>query len=116
MGRQDDFETAVSIVCVQRPDIVYLGLPFDMALRLAGELRARVPSVWCVGFGVSFSFISGDITRAPRWMQEIGLEWLHRVAHEPRRLMRRYIVEGPPFAARLFTPRQPVVGSGGSPR
>ncbi|MFB9373931.1 WecB/TagA/CpsF family glycosyltransferase [Algimonas porphyrae] len=53
----------------------------------------------CVGFGLcvgaSLDFIGGRVKRAPVWMQEARLEWLHRLASEPRRLWKRYLVEGP---------------------
>lgn len=53
----------------------------------------------CVGFGLcvgaSLDFIGGRVKRAPKWMQERRLEWLHRLASEPKRLWKRYLVEGP---------------------
>jgi N-acetylglucosaminyldiphosphoundecaprenol N-acetyl-beta-D-mannosaminyltransferase len=52
--------------------------------------------------GISFSFVAGDVQRAPRWLQRLGLEWLHRLVQEPRRLARRYLVDGLPFAVALF--------------
>ena len=55
-----------------------------------------------IGVGVTFSFIGGDLRRAPPWMRRVGLEWMHRLAQEPRRLARRYLVDDVPFAARLF--------------
>lgn len=51
-----------------------------------------------VGVGAAFDFIAGTKPQAPRWMQASGLEWLFRLVHEPRRLWRRYIVQGPRFA------------------
>lgn len=45
--------------------------------------------------GASLEFIVGEKRRAPRWMQRLGAEWLFRLASEPRRLWRRYLVEGP---------------------
>lgn len=45
--------------------------------------------------GASVEFIVGRKARAPRWMQRAGIEWLHRLLSEPRRLWRRYLVEGP---------------------
>jgi exopolysaccharide biosynthesis WecB/TagA/CpsF family protein len=47
----------------------------------------------CVG--ASLLFLSGDVERAPDWMQRARLEWLHRLSREPRRLWRRYLIEGP---------------------
>lgn len=45
--------------------------------------------------GASLEFLTGAKTRAPRWMQRTGLEWLFRLASEPARLWRRYLIEGP---------------------
>lgn len=45
--------------------------------------------------GASLEFVIGEKRRAPRWMQRISLEWAFRLASEPRRLSRRYLVEGP---------------------
>lgn len=45
--------------------------------------------------GASIEFLLGDQRRAPQWMQRAGLEWVHRLATNPRRLWRRYLVEGP---------------------
>jgi N-acetylglucosaminyldiphosphoundecaprenol N-acetyl-beta-D-mannosaminyltransferase len=48
------------------------------------------------------SFIAGDVMRAPAWMRKMGIEWVHRMLQDPRRLMKRYLVEDLPFALRLF--------------
>lgn len=53
------------------------------------------PLILCVG--AAFDFISGTIDRAPVWMRRAGLEWLHRLASEPRRLWRRYLLGNPRF-------------------
>jgi exopolysaccharide biosynthesis WecB/TagA/CpsF family protein len=45
--------------------------------------------------GGAIDFLAGTTKRAPGWMQRSGLEWLHRLSHEPRRLARRYLVQGP---------------------
>jgi N-acetylglucosaminyldiphosphoundecaprenol N-acetyl-beta-D-mannosaminyltransferase len=84
------------------PAFVYVGLPFPKASGLIAELRQALPCTWFLGLGISFSFVCGDVQRAPRWMQSIGLEWAHRLRQEPRRLARRYLIEGGPFALRLF--------------
>ncbi|RTL24181.1 MAG: glycosyltransferase [Burkholderiales bacterium] len=53
--------------------------------------RGRINAVM-VGVGAAFDYHAGTIRRAPVWMQRCGLEWLHRLASEPRRLWRRYLV------------------------
>jgi N-acetylglucosaminyldiphosphoundecaprenol N-acetyl-beta-D-mannosaminyltransferase len=49
--------------------------------------------------GASLEFLVGDKTRAPLWLQRAGLEWAYRLASEPRRLWRRYLLEGPRVVA-----------------
>ncbi len=53
--------------------------------------------------GGCFNFLSGTYKRAPRWMQKIGLEWLHRLCQEPKRLFWRYAVTNPLATFLLLT-------------
>lgn len=85
-----------------RPDIVLVCLGFPKQERLIERLRRAHPDAWYLGLGISLSFLSGDQRRAPAWMQKAGLEWAHRLAQEPRRLARRYLLDGPPFLVRLL--------------
>jgi N-acetylglucosaminyldiphosphoundecaprenol N-acetyl-beta-D-mannosaminyltransferase len=55
------------------------------------EHRGRINAVM-IGVGAAFDYHAGTIQRAPLWMQRNGLEWLHRVCSEPRRLWKRYLV------------------------
>lgn len=84
------------------PDIVYVGLGSPKQERLIRQAREGQPHVWWLGVGISLSFIAGDVKRAPRWLQKVGLEWMHRLLQEPGRLAKRYLVHGLPFAARLL--------------
>jgi N-acetylglucosaminyldiphosphoundecaprenol N-acetyl-beta-D-mannosaminyltransferase len=84
------------------PDIVYVGLGFPKQERLIVELRKRLPTTWFVSCGISFSFVAGEIKRAPSALQRFGLEWLHRLVQEPQRLYRRYLVQGIPFMFALL--------------
>src|SRR4051794_36546490 len=67
-----------------RPDIVFVALGFPKQEQLILRLRSRFPSTWFVSCGIGLSYLSGDVTQAPAWAQRIGLEWLHRLIHEPR--------------------------------
>ncbi len=83
-------------------DLVFVALGSPKQERIADALAHALPRAWWIGVGISFSFLCGDIVRAPRWMQRTGLEWVHRLAQEPRRLARRYLVDGIPYAIRLL--------------
>ncbi|MBT9460164.1 MAG: WecB/TagA/CpsF family glycosyltransferase [Rugosibacter sp.] len=60
--------------------------------------RGRVNAVM-IGVGAAFDYHAGTIKRAPKWMQNAGLEWLHRLCSEPRRLWKRYLVTNTLFIA-----------------
>jgi N-acetylglucosaminyldiphosphoundecaprenol N-acetyl-beta-D-mannosaminyltransferase len=79
------------------PDVVWVGLSTPKQERWMYEHRARLKVPVMVGVGAAFDFIAGTVRQAPAWMREIGLEWSFRLASEPRRLWRRYLVNGPGF-------------------
>jgi N-acetylglucosaminyldiphosphoundecaprenol N-acetyl-beta-D-mannosaminyltransferase len=85
-----------------QPDIVFVGLGCPKQEIVIDRLRPILPNAWWLGIGVTFSFLGGTLTRAPRWMQHSGLEWLHRLSREPGRLARRYLVDDLPFAVWLL--------------
>jgi N-acetylglucosaminyldiphosphoundecaprenol N-acetyl-beta-D-mannosaminyltransferase len=79
------------------PDIVWVGLSTPKQERWMHEHRSRLSVPVAAGVGAAFDFIAGTASQAPRWMQESGLEWLFRLTHEPRRLWRRYLINGSNF-------------------
>lgn len=85
------------------PHILLVGLGSPrQEVWIHNNLEALGVSV-CVGIGGSFDLIAGRVPRAPQWMQRSGLEWLHRLCSEPRRLWRRYVVRnGPLFISLLL--------------
>lgn len=95
-------DAIVASVSAANPDIVYVALGSPKQEELIKVLRPALPKAWFLGIGISFSFVSGEVARAPRWMQRVGLEWFHRLVGDPKRLFARYIIHGLPFAAQLF--------------
>ncbi len=85
-----------------RPDLVFVALGCPKQEYLIRSLRSCLPQAWWMGVGISFGFVCGDVRRAPRWMQRLGLEWVHRLGQEPGRLARRYLLDGIPFAVMLL--------------
>jgi len=90
-----------------RPDLVWVGLGTPKQDEFVHRFRSRVPSTF-VAVGAAFDFISGAKRQAPVWMQERGLEWAYRLACEPRRLGRRYLVGNARFAAGLIRDRPKI--------
>ncbi|MEO0949324.1 MAG: WecB/TagA/CpsF family glycosyltransferase [Cyanobacteria bacterium J06641_5] len=87
---------------VAQPDIVYVALGFPKAEKLIAQIHHHLPKAWWIGVGISFSYVAGEVGRAPVWVQNLGLESYYRLAQEPRRLARRYLVDGPPFVALML--------------
>jgi N-acetylglucosaminyldiphosphoundecaprenol N-acetyl-beta-D-mannosaminyltransferase len=104
-GFEDDpgaLDRIKDVLRAARPTLVLVGLGFPKQERLIRTLRPEFPEAWFAGVGISLSFLTGDQSRAPTMLQRLGLEWLHRLLHEPRRLFRRYVVRGLPFSFMLF--------------
>jgi N-acetylglucosaminyldiphosphoundecaprenol N-acetyl-beta-D-mannosaminyltransferase len=101
--RPGEFEALCAQLAEARPDIVFVALGSPKQEKLIERLGPLLPSAWWLGVGISFSFVAGHVQRAPVWLRSLGLEWVHRMAQEPRRLIGRYLVDGLPFGAALIT-------------
>ncbi len=82
---------AVERINASGAGIVFVGLGCPKQERWMAEHRGRVNAVM-IGVGAAFDFHAGTVQRAPAWMRDNGLEWLHRLASEPGRLWKRYLV------------------------
>ena len=89
--------------------LVFLGLGCPKQERWMKANGERLRAT-CIGVGAAFDFLSGRKPRAPVWMQENGLEWLHRLLSEPRRLASRYLVTNSLF---VFAMIKRMLGSWG---
>lgn len=81
------------------PDVVWVGLGMPKQERWMARLRPALEAPVLCGVGAAFDFHADRVEQAPRWMQDRGLEWLHRVAQEPRRQLPRYLRSNPRFVA-----------------
>jgi len=105
MGFEKDEQAMAAIraqIVAAEPDVVFVALGSPKQELVIEQLMPCRLSAWWLGVGISFSFVAGEVQRAPRWLQTLGLEWLHRMCQEPRRLAKRYLVDGIPFAARFL--------------
>lgn len=90
--------------------VLFVGLGCPKQERWMASQRGRLNAVM-VGVGAAFDYHAGTIRRAPPWMQRSGLEWLYRLASEPKRLWKRYLVTNSLYvwlaARQLLTRRSP---------
>lgn len=95
-------DEVIARVHAARPDLILvaLGCPKQEIFmsRMASALRPAV----MLGIGAGLDFWAGTAQRAPAWVSASGLEWLYRLAREPRRLWRRYLVRDPEFLVILL--------------
>ncbi|MCA9273516.1 MAG: WecB/TagA/CpsF family glycosyltransferase [Phycisphaerales bacterium] len=98
----DELNAISAKLSQSEPDIILVALGCPKQERLIDTLRADYPKAWFFGIGISLSFVTGDVKRAPTWIRRLGLEWVHRLLQEPGRLAKRYILVGIPFAFRVL--------------
>jgi N-acetylglucosaminyldiphosphoundecaprenol N-acetyl-beta-D-mannosaminyltransferase len=82
-----------------RADVVWVGIGVPKQEKWMAHMRDRLEAPVLIGVGAAFDFHAGLIPQAPAALQRLGLEWLFRLAHEPRRLWRRYLRYNPRFVA-----------------
>jgi len=101
-GEPVEGQAVIDRMAHARPHLVFVafGAP-KQELFIRRALPAIGPAV-AVGVGAGFDFIAGKMRRAPRWMSDGGLEWLFRLAQEPRRLAKRYLLDDPRVVSILY--------------
>jgi exopolysaccharide biosynthesis WecB/TagA/CpsF family protein len=96
----DDY---VHLMQAQPCALIVLGMGMPRQELVACSLRAQLdyPCLIVCG-GAIIDFLGGKTARAPAWMRRLGLEWVYRLAQEPGRLFRRYVLGNPLFLARAL--------------
>ncbi len=84
------------------PELVLVALGCPKQERVIGEFYEAVPGAVWIGVGGTLDIIAGDRRRAPRYLQRLGLEWASRLAQEPTRLWRRYLLRDLPVFVTLL--------------
>jgi len=93
----DEDKEIVDRIHAANPDVLWIGLSTPKQERWMYEHRPKLRVPVVVGVGAAFDLNSGRTKQAPAWMQENGLEWSFRLFQEPRRLWRRYLINGSEF-------------------
>lgn len=84
------------------PHLLFVALGAPKGELWIHRASAHIRPAVALSIGAGLDFLAGQIPRAPRWVSRAGLEWLFRLALEPRRLARRYLVDDPRFAGILY--------------
>lgn len=98
----DELDAAICRINDARPDFVWIGLGAPKQECWMAAFADRLAPAILFGVGAAFDFHAGTMPRAPKWVQVIGLEWVHRLMLEPRRLWRRYFVTNSLFVVFYF--------------
>ncbi len=80
-----------------QPHIVWVGLSTPKQERFMAQYASRVQAPLMVGVGAAFDYHTGRISDSPSWIKRAGLQWLHRLLQDPRRLWKRYLRNNPVF-------------------
>jgi N-acetylglucosaminyldiphosphoundecaprenol N-acetyl-beta-D-mannosaminyltransferase len=92
---QCDEEEICDEINLTLPDVIWVGLSVPLEYEFSVRNKTRLRAGWLVTCGGCYNFVTGAYKRAPAWMQSMGLEWLFRLAREPKRLFWRYAVTNP---------------------
>lgn len=85
-----------------QPELIVLGMGMPKQEAVAAKIAAAGSPCLIVCGGAILDFLGGKVTRAPQWVRRIGCEWLYRLALEPKRLFKRYVVGNPLFLLRTL--------------
>ncbi len=99
----EEEESALEEIRASGATLLWVGLGMPKQELWIWKVREKLPGVTILGVGAAFDFIAGTKPQAPAWVQEMGLEWLFRLASEPRRLWRRYAWNNPAFFALMLS-------------
>lgn len=98
----DEKRASIEAITASSPNILWVGLGCPKQELWMHEYASAFPGTTLIGVGAAFDFHSERISRAPAWMRDHALEWLHRLMSEPQRLWRRYLLLGPEFILKVL--------------
>lgn len=92
---KDNCDDIITLINDTKPDILWVGLgkPLEQEWVIKNKSKLNVPVV--ISCGGCYNYVTGDYARAPKWMQDAGLEWLHRATTEPKKFLWRYMTTNP---------------------
>jgi N-acetylglucosaminyldiphosphoundecaprenol N-acetyl-beta-D-mannosaminyltransferase len=88
-------EEVLQLVREAEPHLLVLALGCPVQELLMHRWKHQIAPIVAIGAGATLDFIAGNVRRSPAWMSDAGVEWLYRLAREPRRLAHRYLARDP---------------------
>lgn len=86
-----------ALVAQTQPDIMWIGLSTPKQERFMAEYLPQLNVQVMAGVGAAFDLHTGKIHDAPQWIKKLGMQWLHRLLQDPKRLWKRYLINNPKF-------------------
>lgn len=93
----EEEESLIARVRELKPDIIWVGISTPKQERFMHRYLHRLDTTLMFGVGAAYDFHTGRIQDAPQWVKTIGMQWLHRLIQDPRRLWKRYLRNNPAF-------------------
>jgi len=101
LNPQEEFEVAAQVL-QSRPHILWVGLSTPKQERFMAQYVRRFNVPLMVGVGAAFDYHTGRIRDCSPWIKRAGLQWLHRLMQDPKRLWKRYLLNNPAFIFRII--------------
>jgi len=93
----DEGRDLAALVKASKPDVIWVGLSTPKQERFMAHYLDQLDTKLMIGVGAAFDLHTGHMKDAPAWVKSAGLQWLHRLIQDPRRLWRRYLINNPKF-------------------
>jgi N-acetylglucosaminyldiphosphoundecaprenol N-acetyl-beta-D-mannosaminyltransferase len=87
---EEENDRILQMIAAAKPDVLVVGLGAPKQELWVHKHQAAIEAKAALCVGATIDFLAGEKSRAPRWIQSIGLEWFHRMMSEPKRLVKRY--------------------------
>ncbi|EJT5929204.1 TPA: WecB/TagA/CpsF family glycosyltransferase [Clostridium perfringens] len=91
--KDDEIKMIIEMINETKPDILAVGLGAPKQEKFLYKYKNELNVPISLAIGASIDFEAGNINRAPRWMQNCGLEWFYRLCKEPKRMFKRYVID-----------------------
>ncbi|MBW3595190.1 MAG: WecB/TagA/CpsF family glycosyltransferase [Actinobacteria bacterium] len=104
-GYFDSNDRAIDAIKQSGAEVLLVGMGNPLQEKWIDRCLDRTGARVAIGVGAFFDFVTGEVPRAPEWMNRFGLEWVHRLLQEPKRMWRRYLLGNPKFVWRNLKQR-----------